>query len=239
MLGKRDPIFWAATCITVVAVALGAAIGQEWMLLLLAAYLLRPTLHSIGLAKKLIDERQMQIQFRASNVAFSVLVAGNVLVAVVLMQRGNHAWEMIGAVLMVAIATRALTGLLLVGDPLVAGQRIVTSVGLLLGLFSALEVGFPWGFVAMLPGLAFAALGFLARRRPQLVAAFVAIVGLLVAAAYVLAAVRRPQGLNWGSVLACGLILVPLGAAALSLWIGARDGDADVPADAAAERASV
>ena len=66
MLGKRDPIFWAATFIFVVALVLMVAVDESWILLMLASYLLRPTLHSVGLAPKLIDERQLAIQYRST-----------------------------------------------------------------------------------------------------------------------------------------------------------------------------
>jgi hypothetical protein len=76
---KRDSIFWAATAIFVLSLALVVVYGQQYLLLMACAYLLRPTLHSLGFARHLVDERQLQIQYRASNVGFAALVIGNAL----------------------------------------------------------------------------------------------------------------------------------------------------------------
>jgi hypothetical protein len=236
MLGKRDGIFWAAAAIFVVALVLTALWGQQYLLLLAAAYLLRPTVHSLGFARKLIDERQMEIQYRASNVAFAALVLGNAALIVYLMRIDDHVWEMVGGVLMVGLAVRALAGLLLVGDPAVAGQRILYAIGLLAGLFAAMDAGFPGVFVAVLPGLVVAGLGFASRLYPRPVAALVGVVVVLFCVLMLPPALRQPGGPNWGTAVTFGLILVPLITAALCLWRGAStidESEAATPTTAA------
>lgn len=229
MLGKRDGIFWTAATIFVVALALSAALGQQYMLLLMAAYLLRPTVHSLGFAPKLIDERQLQIQYRASNVAFAALVLGNSLLFVHLMRIDDHTWEMVGALLMIALAVRALAGLLLVGDLAAAGQRILYSVGLLAALFAAMDAGFPVIFVAVLPGLAVVGLGVASRRYPRPVAAAVGAVMTFFCVMMLPRALRQPGGANWGTAVTFGLILLPLIIAASCLWRGSSSTDEREP----------
>ena len=218
MLGKRDPIFWAATFIFVVALVLMVAVDESWILLMLASYLLRPTLHSVGLAPKLIDERQLAIQYRASSLALAVIMLGNVIVTLVLMRRGDHTWEMVLAVLLAAITARALGGLLLVGDSVGAGKRILVSIGVLAALFEALDAGVPWGFVAVLPGAALAALGFYARRQPRIVASVVAVLIVALIAAYAVSMLRSDGRALWGRALAGLFLITALAAAAIALW---------------------
>ena len=51
---KKDPIFWWATGIFVLALALFAVTqNQFWLALMIGSYLLRPTLASLGVAKTL------------------------------------------------------------------------------------------------------------------------------------------------------------------------------------------
>ncbi len=218
MLGKRDAIFWAACVIFAAALGLGAARGQAWLLLAVGAYLLRPTLHSLGLARQLVDERQMEIHYRASNVGFAALVAGNIVVILALMARGDHAWEMAVAVLVVGLAARALTGLLLVGDPAVAGQRILVSVGLLVAIFAALDAGWPYVLVAVLPGLAVAGLGAIAPRFGRASATVCGVCAAAFGALILGTALARPGGANWGTAVALVLICLPLAAAAACFW---------------------
>ncbi len=218
MLGKRDAIFWVACAIFAAALLLGATLGDGWLLLAVGAYLLRPTLHSLGVAKQLVDERQMEIHYRASNVGFATLVAGNVVVILALMARGDHAWEMAVAVLVAGLAARALTGLLLVGDPAVGGQRILVSVGLLVAIFAALDAGWPYVLVAVLPGLVVAGLGLIAPRFGRASAIVCGICATAFGTLILAAALARPGGANWGTAVALGLICLPLVAAAACFW---------------------
>lgn len=228
MLGKRDTIFWAASAIFTVSLLLAAVYGQEWLLLMVVSYLLRPTLHSLGFARRLADERQLQIQYQASNVGFAAMVIGVVIVMLVLMRRGDHAWEMLVAVLMLGLAARALAGLLLVGDPLNGGVRIIVSIGLLLAAFGVAEGGIGGAMSHILPGLAVVALGVAGRRWPRAVGYVV----LVLAAGLVITlagpAMRRPAGNGWGFLVTMALICVPTITAGVCLLRAAAATGADL-----------
>ena len=72
---KRDPIFWWASGIFILVLALFAITQYDVLLMLIVfAYLLRPALASFGLAKKYVDERQMSLNYRSSNIAFVVTI---------------------------------------------------------------------------------------------------------------------------------------------------------------------
>ncbi len=225
MLGKRDPIFWAASAIFVVAIVLGAAVDNAWLLLMVAAYLLRPTLHSLGLFKKLIDERQLHIQYRASSVGFAAMLIGNIVLVLVLMSKGDHTWEMVNAVVLVALVVRALAGLLMVGDPAVAGSRIIMAIGLLLALFGALEGDIGGVMSHVLPGLAVVALGFAARRVPRAIALALFVLAALFGGFIVLRGVQGQLHGGWGGVLGPLMLIVPMLVAGGCLWMGVAPGD--------------
>lgn len=229
---KRDSIFWAASAIFVLSLVLVVAFGQQYLLLMACAYLLRPTLHSLGFARHLVDERQLQVQYRASNVAFAALVIGNAVLLLSLMAKEDHTWEMVGGVLAAGLAVRALAQLLLVGDLALTGKRILIAVGLLAGLFSAMDAGFPAVFLAVLPGLVLVGLGLASHKAPRAVAAVIAGFVALFCVLMVPRALRQPGGLNWGSALTFGIICVPLLTAALCLWRSASPDEAEIPTTA-------
>ena len=58
---KRDKIFYIACGLMVVGIILAIMELYIALLPLVGAYLLRPTLHALGLARKYADERQIQI----------------------------------------------------------------------------------------------------------------------------------------------------------------------------------
>ncbi|OYV74459.1 MAG: hypothetical protein B7Z72_00090 [Gemmatimonadetes bacterium 21-71-4] len=221
MLSKRDPIFWAATGIFVVSLVLGMAVDNAFLLLMVAAYLLRPTLHSLGFAKQLVDERQLQIQYQASNVAFAAMVVGNIVLMLYLMGRNDHTWEMINAVLLIGLAVRALAGLLMVGDPAVAGPRIVIAVGLFLCLFGVLEGGASGAVAHGVPGLVVVGLGFASRRAPRAIAVSLFALAALLLGWRAFSALQRHAVPNWGEILAVVFIAAPLVIAAFCLLRGA------------------
>ena len=69
---KKNPIFWWASGIFVLGLILFAITQNQIFILafIIAAYLLRPTLASLGIAKKYVDERQLNLNYRSSNIAF-------------------------------------------------------------------------------------------------------------------------------------------------------------------------
>jgi hypothetical protein len=221
MLGRHDGIFWTAGAILLASLALAALVDNGFLLLMVVSYLLRPTLHSLGLFKKLIDERQLQIHYRASNVGFAAMVAGNIIVIVVLMGQRDQAWEMVVAVLLSALAIRALAGVLMVGDPLVAGVRILVATGSLLALFGIVEGGMSGGGVHVIPGLLIAAIGLAGRRWPRPVGLVVLVLVAAVVFAMTRSAMAGGHGRGWGEVEAMLLLTVPPVVAAICLLRGA------------------
>lgn len=221
MLGKRDPIFWTASAIFTVALALGGMVHNGFFLLMVPAYLLRPTLHSLGFFLRLIDERQMQIQYRASNVAFTVMVLGNIALILSLMREDNHLWESVLAVVLVGLAVRALAGLLMVGDPAVGGTRILMTVGLFFVLFGVVEGGASGGIAHVLPGLVVIAVSVWARKQPRVVAIGVTVLAIAFTGVLVGPALRQRHAPTADTALVFCLIVVPLLTAAVLLWRGA------------------
>lgn len=232
MLGKRDEIFWAASVIFLAAVALGAIVDNAYLLLMVASYLLRPTLHSLGFLRRLVDERQLQIQYQASNVGFAAMVAGVIVVILVLMARNDHTWEMLVGVLMVGLTVRALTGLLLVGDSLVAGVRILVAIGSLLALLGVLEGGVGGAMSHVLPGAALVGVGLAARRWPRPAGVGVLALAALGAFAMFRGALMPSGSARAGTLIALTLLTVPAGVAGLCLLRGAANRDGQPGSDA-------
>jgi len=108
---KKDPIFWWATGIFALALILFAITQNDFFLLtlLVLAYLLRPTLASLGLAKKYVDERQLSLHYRSSNIAFFVMMVACAFLAAKLRAENNHIGEMFYMVMAIGIATAAAT----------------------------------------------------------------------------------------------------------------------------------
>jgi hypothetical protein len=235
MMRRRDPIFWAATGIFVLSLVLAKLIDDGFLFLMVGAYLLRPTLHSLGFAKKLVDERQLQIQYRASNVGFAALVIGNIVVVLYLMGQQDHAWELVNAVLLIGLAVRALTGLLMVGDLSAAGPRILFAVGLFLCLFGIIEGGgLSLDSLAHgIPGLVVIGIGLAARRWPKAIAGILLVFVAFIAAWFVNRALRGSSPVGWGEVVTLLLIATPLVVAAICLLRARPDTDDGTPARAA------
>lgn len=219
MLHKNDSIFWAATSILLISLVLAIYLDQAFLLLMLSGYLLRPTLHSLGFARKLIDERQLLMQYRASNVGFATLVLGNVVAILALMAKDNHAWEMLVAALLVAVAARALSRLFMDGDWTTAVPRVLTATGMLLCLFGALESGLSLESLQhILPGLFIAGLGWLGRWQQRATSIITFVLATVITVGLSVFAARSLTGPNWGTAVAGCLLVVPLLVAETCLW---------------------
>jgi hypothetical protein len=229
MWRKRDAIFWAATGVFIIAVALGAAVDERFYLLMVVSYLLRPTVHSLGFARTLVDERQLAIHYQAGNVAFAVMVIGNIVVMLYLMSQDDHTYEKILLVLFVALATRALVGLLKVGDPAVAGPRILMAVGLLMSLFGVLEGPMAGALVRGAPGLVLVALGVAARKRPVLTAYLSFGTAAVAAVLFGALMLRGDHAAWWGKAAAALFVISPIVVAAFCLLRGAEAGGDERP----------
>jgi len=216
---KKDPIFWWAGGIFILAILLFAVTGNQfWLTLMIGSYLLRPTLASLGVARRYVDERQMSIQHRSGNIAFTVMLAACVIAAIKLESDGNSAWEMFNMVIVVGLAAKAFSGVILVKNPREGAVKILITAGLLITLFSVMDGGsFLGALKQSIPGLAVVGLGFLARKFPRTVG------WLILAAAAALAAVILSKGLTiyqFGTAL---VVSVPLAAAGICLFAKDRD----------------
>ena len=102
---KRDWIFWVASGIFALSIVIAAITrDQLWLFLMVASYLLRPTLASLGLARRSTDERQMSIQYRSGNIAFAVMIVASIVLAVVQQSKGDKSWEMFNIVIKIGRA---------------------------------------------------------------------------------------------------------------------------------------
>ena len=177
---KRDRIFYFASALCVVGAVL-AFMGFEFALLLfVAAYLLRPSLHEFGLAKQYADERQLVIHSRSGNIAFIVVMLAAAGFALWRISRGESPEELF-ELIAIGLAARAMTNLVMIGDYRKAGAIIISSVGILLALFIVVESGLSAAsiFGVVLGGLIIG-VGQLARRFPKVIASLLSIVVLFV-----------------------------------------------------------
>ena len=104
-----------------------------WLFLMIASYLLRPTLASLGVARGYVDEREMSIQYRSGNIAFAVMIVASVFLAVVQSRKGDRSWDLFNIVIILGLVSKALFNVLLVRNYREAGSRIIMAVGLLVG----------------------------------------------------------------------------------------------------------
>jgi hypothetical protein len=219
---QRDAIFWWASGIFMAALVLAAVTQNDlWLFLMVASYLLRPTLASLGVARRFVDERQMSIQYRSGNIAFAIMLAAAVVLAVMQRIKGDPSWEFFNIIIILGLASKALFNVLLVKDYREAGSRIIMAVGALVVLFVAAENGPTLaGLAEASPGLAIVLIGWLARKFPRTIGAliFVVALGLLV--------VILGKGFTIGQITTALVVCVPLVLAGLSLFAPSGiDGD--------------
>lgn len=219
MMYKKNPIFWWASSIFVLGLILFTITQNQIFILafIVAAYLLRPTLASLGIAKKYVDERQLNLNYRSSNIAFIVMMVACVFFAGYLTAEDNHTFEMFLMVIVIGIATKALFNVLLSKLFREVAPKIIIGVGLLVSLFSgmgAIHHGiFSINFIMnVLPGLIIAGLGILSKHFPRVVA----VVLFFIMIALITFILRR--GFEWATIGTALIIGVPLLAASLGLW---------------------
>lgn len=165
---KCDPIFWTASAIFLLSLLLAATVHEIALLLLPFSYLLRPTLHALGLARRYADERQLTDQYRSGHIAFTIIVAGLIILAAERQLRDEPA-DAYFALLCIGIAAKALANRLLGKDWRPTGIVIVLSVAALMTLFGLLEEGLTLaGLIHSIPGIILAAIGLTGFRFPQL-----------------------------------------------------------------------
>lgn len=215
---KKDTIFWLATCIFISGVAIFAFTqNQLWLFLLAGSYLLRPTLASLNIAKSLVDERQMSIQYRSGNIAFSVMIIACIIMAVYQSNKGDNSWEFFNAIVIIGLAAKALSNVFLIGNYRESATKIIMGVGLMFVLFASLENGFSIGtLMESAPGLAIVGIGWLSKKFPKTIGVIVLIITA------VLLFIILQKGFIIGQIITAVVITVPLVIAGISLIVGDR-----------------
>jgi hypothetical protein len=203
---KKDPIFWCASGIFVLALLLFAFTqNQFWLALMIGSYLLRPILASLGIGRRYMDERQMSIHFRSGNIAFAVMIIMCIAFALKLDAENNHDWEMFTATIIAGLAAKALFNVVLIKNFRETASKIIIAVGLLVALFSVMDEKFPIGMImSALPGLAVAGIGLLAKRFPRIIG--IVIIILAVASMVFLLTFKK----GWGQIVTAAVIGIPL-----------------------------
>jgi len=214
---KKDTIFWWATSIFILSVFLFYITQNQWFLaLMILSYLLRPTLASLGLARRYVDERQLTIHYRSGNIAFGIMIIACIMFGIYLEVEGNPAWETYNMMIIIGLASKALLNVLLAENPREAASTIIISAGLLLTLFVAMnqvDHGLSWkGALSVLPTLGIVALGVLSRHYPRTMGT------LVLAAAAALVILILSKDLGWGSLGTALIVGVPLITAAVNLF---------------------
>jgi hypothetical protein len=230
-MGRKDPIFWAAAGICLVAIVISATTGNRlWLFLMIASYLLRPTLASLGVARRYVDEREMSIHYRSGNIAFAVMIIASVVLAVVQSRKGDRNWDLFNIIILFGLVSKALFNVLLVKNYREAGSRIIITVGLLEVLFVAAGVTSNGSQIDALvgasPGILMVGLGWLARRFPKPVGSIV----FALTACFVFFILKR--GLTLGQAVTAVMICGPLALAGACLF-APEWSDADTRAEAA------
>lgn len=177
---KRDRIFYIACGLLSVGIVLAVMDQYIALLPLVGAYLLRPTLHALGLARKYADERQIQIFSRSGNIGFLVVMFGATIISILRMYQGEPPDDF-HLLIILGLVTKAIVGLLMIGDLRNAGRIMLVSYGIIAGVFAGAQ-GFneiqagetPWETIVGV-GLiiVFITLGLLAKKYPRPVAVVV------------------------------------------------------------------
>jgi len=224
---KKDPIFWLATSIFILGVILFAiTLNDLWLFLLAGSYLLRPTLASLNIAKSLVDERQMSIQYRSGNIAFAVMIIACIIMAVYQSSKDDNSWQFFSTVVAVGLAAKALSNVFLIGNYRESGTRIIIAVGLMLVLFVSLENGFSIGtLIESAPWWGIVGLGWLSKKFPRTIG------GITLAITVALSIFILSKGFVIGQIFTAVLVSVPLVTAGVILIVGDRvekDSEGDI-----------
>jgi len=220
---KKDPIFWGATGIFILALVLFAATqNQFWLTLMIGSYLLRPTLASIGIARKYVDERQMSLNYRSGNIGFAATIIMCVICMVNLGMQENHAFELFALTIIIGIAAKALFNVVLAKNLREGAAKIIIGAGLMIALFSVLDVPSPIGMlVSALPGLAIAGIGLLSKKYPRPVGVLALVAACLMIFVIITIGLRNTGSL-WTQIAVALLVGVPLIIAGACLLAGDR-----------------
>jgi hypothetical protein len=177
---KRDPIFWWATGIFFTSLLLALFVDSNFAFAIVAAYLLRPALLSLGLAVKHADEREKQIHFHSGNIAFIVVIVAVAILAAKAQINHKPTGELL-TLLALGLAAKALVGLVMVRDYRSAGVQITITIILVVTAFITIGSGLS---AATLFGIGFALLlsfiAMLGLKYPRVIAVLLIIVAIAI-----------------------------------------------------------
>jgi hypothetical protein len=226
---KKDPIFWWATGIFVLVLALFAITQYDVILMLVVfAYLLRPTLASLGLAKKHFDERQMSLNYRSSNIAFVVTITACIIMSAKLRAENNDAAEMFFLVIVLGTVAKALFNVLLTKEFREVAPKIIIAVGFFVALFAGMgqiDHGiFSLDFILnVLPGLVVIGIGITSRYFPRSASILILILTLcFIFWRLIIVGLEDAIG-----IILILIIVVPLLSASYGLWRKPKTTDED------------
>jgi len=175
---KWDRISWIASGIFVIGVVLGMTVNFFFFFLLAIAYLLRPALLAFGLTKHLADERQMSIQFHSGNIALIIVIVALMIFAYTEDAAGRHA-DNYYFLLALALAAKAVVGLVMNGDFTSAAVRISVFAALMILLFVTAENGLSLGMLMEgIPGFVILIAGLVGWKKPLIGAIFFAVLAV-------------------------------------------------------------
>lgn len=231
---KKDPIFWCASGIFILSLLLFAITKEQlWLFLMIVSYMLRPTLASLGLAKRYVDERQMNLHYRSSNIGFVVMLIASVVLAIKGGIYGKTTWEDFNMVIIIGLAAKALFNVILVKNFRETMPKIIISVGLLVALFASLDAGSFVGIImSILPGLAIAGIGLLAKKFPRASGIVIIVAASLLIMLIMTVGLKNSKDL-WGQIAVAAVIGIPLITAGVYLFKGDKK-DAEVEPNSAA-----
>jgi len=207
---KWDSISWWATGIFVLSLLITVLTKSDiYLLLMIGSYLLRPTLYALGVSTQNTDERLNLIQYRSGNLALTIVIISIIVLAVRNSIEGKPTDDF-NFILIIALAARALSGVLLVGNYREAAVRISIGVGAFWLLFVGLENGLSLHFLLEgLPGFLFIGIGLLGRIKPLISAGIFAV---LTFAALIMISFFAAPGFTVSQVMVALLVSIPLGA---------------------------
>ena len=224
MFKKKDPIFWWSWSVFALGViALAITEMDIFLVLIVVAFLLRPTLASAGMIKKYTDERELSINFRSGNLAFFVMMVACVFMAAKLRAEDDHAYEMFYMIIILGMTAKGLFYVLMNKNFRETAPKIIITVGLMVALFSGMG-SIHHGLFSMsvlmniLPGVIIIGIGVLSKYYPRVAA----IVMLLITIAIIIFILKRglelKEGISWATIGTTLIVGVPLLLASLGLW---------------------
>lgn len=220
-MNKWDSISWWAAGIFVFSIVAAVITKQDLFLLpMVASYMLRPTLYSLGFASRFADERQIEIQYRSGNIALTIVI-GAIIAFIIKNAMEGKPTDEFNTILIIALAARALSGVLLIKNYLEAAVRIAVGIGAMWLLFVTAENGISLEMLMEgLPGFVFIILGLLGKKKPKIVAVIFAVLAI---AALFLISFTVKRGFTFYQVITALVVSLPLASTAYCFYKGTNN----------------